>query len=415
MEELVFGEKKAYRVAAFLDGDGRTRYIVQRNDTFEPSVALSLYEQYLAHKSGSSKSTKDVLEKLVHFFTWADIEGVDVEGMLLRGETPTAVQVRSFVYWLGKRITNSGREKDKMGLSTYNKVLMYCGAMFGWFVMHYGVFNETNNMENLDRQKLRDFVKGMFGVNKKKDKQKRFADDLSEEEIGIIEAYLKPGNRKDVNKATAHRDYLMWRLAIEFGFREGEILALRLEDCPHGRQQHISIVRVEERGKNYHDPRGTNSPRPKTLSRQLGFILKDSPIPRLLSDYMSEHRCRVVTFLGKTKVQPVLDHNFLIINHQRKDGRPLSAAGMQRIAEKISQNTGVTFRWHIARHAFFNRMYAGIASSPDYKDRLLDLVEFGGWSDEKSLQLYINRARRIRATNALIFWQSGGVTWNALR
>lgn len=405
---------RKYRVLPY-EAEGRIRYIFQHAKTYEPSVAMSIYEQYYSLNKGSHKSVKDVLDKLVYFFSWADGEGLDIESMLLRGYTPTPIQVRSFIHWLNQRVSYTGKQANNISAQTYNKVVEACSAMFVWFVMFYGAFEGRGNQPQVDRERVTNIVTKLFNKNKKRIRQKRFAEDLTEEEIETIEAYLKPENRVDADKSSALRDYLIWRLAIEFGFRAGEILALRLKDLPHGRKQDISIVRIEERGKDYYDPRGAQSPRPKTLSRDLGFALKDSPIPRLISDYVSECRCKVVMRHGKKMKMPILDHVFLIIGHRQKNGQPLSTSGMQRIAERISEKVGFDFHWHLVRHAFFNRAYAAVTSETNHEAKMLDLVYWGGWADEKSLTLYINRARRHRAEKALMFWQEGGFEWDALK
>ncbi len=407
MDSSLYDIRRDYRIPSFMVGE-RPRFIFENTMTLVPSVAVSLYEQYLSYKKGSYNSVNDDLDKIAYLYTWANRENIDIEELLLNGYAPQPIQVRAFAYWLS--------QIDNISLSTYNRVLDVSAAIFVWFIMHYGEFEGRGNKHQLDREKVASSTQALFRNHKKPDRKKRIAEDMSEEDIATIENYLKPENRAaGVDEATAKRDYLMWRLAIEFGFRASEILALRLCDCPHGKQQFIKIVRIEERGKDYHDPRGPRMPRPKTLSRDLGFLIENSPIPELISDYVSEYRSIVVLRNGKITKQPVLKHEFLAISHMRKSGAPLSESGMQRVAQRISEKTGVTFHWHLARHAFFNRAYLSIVNHPELKDKLLDLVYWGGWSDEKSLQLYVNRARRHRATTALVFWQTGTNTWDALK
>ncbi len=112
---------------------------------------------------------------------------------------------------------------------------------------------------------------------------------------------------------------------------------------------------------------------------------------------------------------------FLILSHQHDKGVPLSIASLQGVAAAIRIGSGVEkFHWHLGRHAFFNRAYASIIDFKEkdselYNDRLRDLVYWGGWESEQSLQLYINRARRHRAQTALCFYQSEKNEWNALK
>jgi integrase len=378
-----------------------------------PSISVSLYEQHLSLTKGSHNSVKYDLDMLAHLFTWALRENIDIEEMLLKGLAPTPVQVRKFTHWLSKR--RSADSERSFGIGTFNRILDVSAAIFAWFIQQYGEFEGLGNRHTLDREQVVAAVEKLFRSHKLTERKKRYAGDLSEEEIETIEQYLKPANRQHVDKAVAVRDYLIWRLAIEFGFREGEILALRLCDCPHGRQHFIKIVRVEERGKDYLDPRGAYAPRPKTLSRDLGFVLEDTRIPGLIDDYVNAHRCKLVRRNSKVTRQPILDHDFLIINHLRHSGKPLSVSTMQKVAQTIARETGVNFHWHLARHAFFNRTYAAIAEHSELKDRMQDLVYWGGWADENSLQLYVNRARRERATTTLAFWQTGMNRWSALQ
>lgn len=414
MDSEVCAQGRAYRISAFLV-DGRPRFLFQNVETLEPSIAVSLWEQSRSLRRGSYNSVKNDLKCLLYLYDWAQQKNIDLDYLLLNGLALSASQTRTFGAWLNEYDSGSKDKPKKLGVANFNRVLDVSASLFAWFISNFPEIQNADNQQLLERQQVIQMVEKLFRSQKVTDKKKRFAGDLSEEEIEIIEKYLKPANRTDAEEPIVVRDYLIWRLAIEFGFREGEILALRLEDLPRGKQQCINIVRIEERGDDYHDPRGVYMPRPKTLSRELGFILDHSEIPRLLGNYMSYHRCTRVERNGKLLVQPILDHNFLIVNHRRKDGLPLTESGMRKIAGRISRQTGVKFHWHVARHAFFNRAYAALAGHPELKDKVMDLVHWGGWSSEKSLRLYINRARNERAKTALTFWQLGMNQWDALK
>ena len=111
---------------------------------------------------------------------------------------------------------------------------------------------------------------------------------------------------------------------------------------------------------------------------------------------------------------------FLILSHQHDKGHPLSISSLQDIADEIRKGTGIEkFHWHIGRQSFFNRAYAAIYDLKNkhqemYKDRLRDLIYWGGWEDENSLQLYVNRARKERAKMTLCFYQNESNEWKAL-
>ena len=112
-------------------------------------------------------------------------------------------------------------------------------------------------------------------------------------------------------------------------------------------------MRIDERGKDYHDPR-PSPPRPKTLSRELGFLFENTAFPRLVNDYVSENRYIRSEKNGKKFNKFNLPHDFLLI---AKNGAPLSESTASDISSNISKELGIDFHWHLARHAFFNRAY----------------------------------------------------------
>ena len=102
-----------------------------------------------------------------------------------------------------------------------------------------------------------------------------------------------------------------------------------------------------------------------------------------------------------------MPHPYLLVN---KNGDALSRGTVNKAARKIANTIGSPFRWHLVRHAFFNRAYTDItdlSEETDRNTRMDDLVYWGGWSDPDSLSIYSTRARRLRAEAAKVAWQSG--------
>lgn len=392
-----------YKVSSFVKNK-EPRHIIQNKETYKPIPSMSLYEAYLYYKNKSYRTVQGELSNLCYFLTWADMNGVDANRLLLLGQPLDEKYVRSFASWVRNRGYEKNKKKIKLGLKTRNKIIRSVGQAFKFFISQYAGFNGDVNEKFLKKSNILKLVDNLFNAQLEKERNKSKAPDLTEKEIQIIEDYLRPEN---LSKAKAHeiRDYLMWRLVLEFGLRIGEILALRLEDCPHKQQDYIKIVRIEERGDNYYDPRTPNAPRPKTLSRDLGFLIDNSPIKKLISEYTTRHRFKVIEKFGEKKRVPIISNpSFLILNHKRNNGLPLSITSAQKIAQRISKDTGVHFNWHLGRHAFFNRAYSSIIESSDFYERKMDLVYWGGWEAESSLDIYIQKARDEKAQKALSFW-----------
>jgi len=411
------------RFSRFMSGS-KVRFLVQDRKTLKPLLSLSIYEAYLSTKSSSHNSVYDTIQPLNYLVTWSGLTKIDLDSILLSGEMLSPSEVNSFAAWVKQR--NRQRGDGALAPETINRILNRASMLFRWFAEQYATFDGRASEREVKLKMYKEAIKDRFSDKHIRTRKKKVADDLSEEEILTINSFLHPEQRMKqapmVSAAQAIRDYLFWRLVIEFGLREGEVLSLRLEDCPHRGQNHIKVVRTDERGKDYIDPRGIYAPSPKTLSRELGFIFKNSPIPKLISDYTTKYRRRRVKKHGRSVFQVVLDDPaFLILSHKHDKGTPLSVSSIQDLAKTIREETNVShFHWHLGRHAFFNRAYASVVDFKDsdsetYKDRLRDLVYWGGWEDEGSLQLYINRARRERAKTALSLYQEGVSSWEALK
>ncbi len=400
-----------FRTALFVS-NGKVHGMFLDRDTSIPSSAMSVYETHL-HESGQSKnSVQHALNAMNYLYTWAVRKAdIDLDKVLLTGERLRPKNIRAFRVWLGSRANTRKGKNVPLDIDYRNAIISVCSTVFQFFVSQYASFDKAT-AKDIALSHIRSDWKEV----KTKKRKKNVVDDLTEEEISTIEAAMKIEVQvaEGVEPAIAYRNYLMWRLSIECGLRIGEILLLRLQDLPTLDRDNLRIVRVEERGKEYFDPRGSYAPRVKTLSRDLGFVIKNSPIPELLSIYTTRYRHRMTAKHGRKVPQIITEHPFLILEHHR-NGAPLSVSSAQDVAVKIAQDSGVErFHWHLSRHSFFNRAYAAIALNPDYKDQKKVLQVYGGWENEQSMNTYVARARKQRAAMALAFWQQGGNAWEAL-
>jgi integrase len=404
------------RISRFVLENGKVRFVIQDSETLQPLMALSIYEAYLSGKYNSHNTVLERIQRLSYLMAWGKQSNIDIEAILLNGEMLKPQQVNAFGAWLNQR--GNIRDQNPIEPITINAVLNRTSQAFGWFATQYAHFPGRASERGIQLQMYKESIKEHFSDHHLKVSKNVSADDLTDEEISTIEQFLIPENRlkrfPKLTKAQALRDYLIWRLVIEFGLREGEILALRLEDCPHQHQNYIKIVRIEDRGSDYIDPRGAYAPRPKTLYRELGFLLENSPIKKLMNEYITKYRRRKVLAHGRRTFKYIFDiPAFLILSHKNDTGAPLSLSALLDIAADIREGTGIEhFHWHIGRHSFFNRAYASIMDLKEkdselYKEKLRDLVYWGGWESEKSLQIYINRARRERALQALNSYHFG--------
>ncbi|WP_171909947.1 site-specific integrase [Aquisalimonas asiatica] len=368
----------------------------------------------MAQKTDSHNTRIRELAFFTYLYSWAERRNVDLDRLLLSGEGLTLPQVRSFAAWLRAPRAQPNGVIPQGKRRTINAAFGACSVICTWFIRQFANPAANRARRAIDVEMLVQAQKQAWKDVRIKVRQDPVAPDMTEDEVAAVERFLKPESRSTaVGQAIAMRDYLMWRMAIELGMRKGEILAMRTMDCPTRAAPYFKIVRIEERGPDSTDPR-KNPPRPKTLSRDLGLIVENTVFPKLVADYISAYRFRMVERNGKKTKKFLLSHNFLIV---AGSGEPLSIRAADDVAKAISAGAGVDFNWHLARHAFFNRAYAGVTDIEDrdeYSAKMADLVYWGGWESEKSLEIYTRRARADRARHALRTWQKGDDRWIAL-
>lgn len=403
----------SYQIAAFGIDRQATRHVVMHRQTRQIPVGISVYETHLAHKSDSPATREKALRHLARLYTWAETRNLNLDAIFLSGRCLSAREIAAFASWIKYSPEHSG--SCALPLSTrrtLNAILMGCSQAEAFFVRQFCRTQTNEAGHTLHVMEVLNHQKACWKDERAKVRAQSVAPDLTDEQIQRIEAYLDP-KRAGSSSPTALRDYLMWRMAIELGTRIGEMLALRICDCPSREKNYFQIVRVEER-EDQDDPRHPYAPRPKTLTRDLGLILKQTRFPRLVNDYISRHRFAWTSEHGRRSRRFLLPHSFLLVS---RNGSPLSLKGAADIATRISRGTGIDFHWHLARHAFFNRAYDGVLAvegEDQHKARMQDLILWGGWQSEKSLDIYTRRARRERARDVLRIWQTGGSEWAAL-
>lgn len=353
------------------------------------------------------------MESAAFLLSWAAASAPDLCLQLARGQPPTLTQCRAFSSWLKARSGIGRTQIAPEAAGTFNATLRGARRFSEWAVAEGNAGNAAAMTRALEAHGR------IWGQVRPLDIAKEeFAEDLEDREIEEIETFLAHAAASGgADSRVAARDYLMWRLAIEYGLRIGKILALRLEDLPSRTQDWLKILRTDQRG-GLADPREPRAPQVKTLGRDLGCYFRNSRFPELFSVHQSSHRWVWAHRKSGARYQKTrFAHPYLVIN--ATDGMPLSMQSAQRRAAFIRAETGVDFHWHMARHAFFNRAYVlmdGIKDPLEREKRRGGLVYWGGWSSEDSLDIYTATARRNKARGAALVLEGadGKATWSAI-
>lgn len=368
----------------------------------------------MARKYSSYNSLVNSLSGLALLLSWAEQEGVSLEERLLSGRPLEPREIDRYCNWLEISQQRNTRVEGGFNSKTYNAKILYSKGAIDWFLINFHKVDDIKDRAHAVLE-AQDYMAIQWAYNRKRTTNTSVAPDLTEGEISKIEDCLSARYGAASVRAADASAYLIWRLSIEFGLRIGEILALRVEDCPNRFSGTLRIVRVDERSPTLDDPRGVYAPRPKTLSRELAPILKNSKSPQLIHEYISVHRkSQFTTEGGRRKSSFKLNHPFLIVNQK---GMPLPISTAKGIAARISESVGSKFHWHLARHAFFNRAWEAVAELDcvmEREVRVQDLVYWGGWSSSESLKIYARRAQKNRAANALAIWNGSVPSWNTL-
>lgn len=384
-----------FRVERFnLRGD--SRYLLINRVNRLPSFAVSAYEISLwAGPKRRTGSIGTIIQHLAYLYSWAYQKFPDFEKNIFNGGGLSLRNIKKFLAWLEGRVKKQSGEC--LSRSYINQILSSCKVFVIWCVCQYDVEASGETVVSLKRKlDAHDLAwdKAVFSKS-----TSSLAPDLSDEEIEVIEKYLSEQAKKINRTSESFRDYVIWRIMREFGIRIGELLALRMEDlCFVGSDPHLKIIHLDERGREYKDPRTPYAPKVKTLSRELGFIVQDTDLISLIEDYITYDRLSISREDKVSERANFSNHPFVFLSHGRSgSGSALSVSAAQKIATKISKATGVKFHWHLTRHAFFNRMYARAADRGLDSISIDNIVYWGGWSSERSLRMYNRREVRDRA------------------
>jgi integrase len=403
------------------------------NQCPDPVVSL-YYNNYLIPARNGHKSQESELRNILYFYTWCEEVDKQVSEILLDNRLFTRTDLNSFSQWLRKRGTKTKTtDDDDIKKHPYKQIdgnnyrsIIYSTATFLNWAVNFLFFPEGVRADSVEILEKRLIVKESIKEWQKEKKnavprKMKLVVDLSDEEIINIDKSLHPNLRNDTNRSSVVRDYLLWRIALEFGARKGEILCLETIDMPEGQQEYLNIRRTDERGSDYYDPR-TNPPRVKTLSRFLPLLLPDAP-------YNADHSLKnnyEETILSCSHVKhwwteyagyhrPIsTKHKFAFCEHADGERSPL--ADLSRLVNYIKTKTGIKkFHAHICRHSLFNRIFMTKIDSDSYEQDIKDIKYYGGWISDKSIEIYTTRARADLAKGYSTRFQASEKGWGLTR
>ena len=380
--------------------------LIDRNSG-QADVLGSLYSAHLVLTGKKRNTILGELRCAAKLLSWSAETDHQLCIQLADGHPPTLAQGLAFATWLKKRSDLIYTKTTPAQANTYNSTLTSARRFIEWALI------VTNSGDPHGMERALSVLASVWShIGTIKAVSLPLAKDLTDDQIDHIESvlYSRAFSVGQKSSGVAFRDYLMWRISIEYGIRLGEMLSIRLRDLPSLNRNSLSIVRNEHRQGEL-DPH-RSAPSVKTLGRDLVYFFKHSAFPSLFNIYVNEHRWVWSTRRSGQRFQrSQFPHEFLLIG--TRTGDPLSIQAAETRADEIERLIGFPFGWHTCRHAFFNRAYEEMDKIRDQfqrDERKAGLVYWGGWLSESSLKIYTRTQRQKKARSAGIdlisHWES---------
>ena len=359
--------------------------------------------RYRRYRVQSSTLTQD-LRAIARLYDWSwNIASVDLDRLLLSGQTLSTAQVRSLAEHLrhGKTVEASGTcavSSPEAAMATsvhfnnaYDRQLSVIEAFLIWALDRENrgggsaLSLEQIALLQVQLQRVFQTLRGGFVPSKR-------IEPLSKSEVERIRQVIAPlpdfPQRWEFptigfTRSAQLRNWLMFETALGLGLRRGELLKLRVESLVNGGKDGIRVLRYPD---DPHDSR-VREPAVKSAERLL-------PLSPLLLEAIPAYlslRPPLGRVTGKT---PYL--------FTTRDGKPVSLDAADSIAATISRRSGIAFSWHSLRHTWAEHLADQLLQREDGIEILMYL---GGWTSPKSPEHYIEHARHRQAGEWLKTYQ----------
>lgn len=375
-----------------LDTGERLPCLVHRQTWLPVRLATRWAVRYRRYRVQASTLASN-LRVLSQVYQWAwCMAGLDLDDHFTNGQLLSGQQLESLSACLRENAT--GGDGGAIVPNTYNYYLSVTEEFLKWclYPANRGG-NTTLSLEELtaERERLTLFFRSMRlrpGLGKR-------IQPLTNEEITRIRETIRPRRNQAgewinppgiFSLQTVLRNWLMFETAYELGLRRGELLKLRLDCLPRGRDESILVQRFPD---DPHDTR-TREPAVKTAPRK---IPASRPLLQAIRQYITTPP-PVGRVQGETP--------YLFVTH---DGGPVAIDTAQDIIRAIGKHSGIQpLSWHRLRHTWAERMADLLLDQPNGMDVLLYL---GGWRSPMSAQRYIQDALTRRSAELLQQYQAG--------
>jgi Phage integrase family len=405
-----------------LDVDGEELPVIRHAETWLTAPIALRYALRTRFRLGAASLIND-LRAIAILYNWAEAdEGIgDFEDFLTSGQILNKDQLLKFIPFLQMRRFYEASEQTDIAPELVARPPLVCDQTFNtrlfavrqfleWAVEPtnhggYAIFDEKE-LEERTSMMTREFGKETLPVGESPRREP-----LTVDEVLLIRRAIAPnefGNfPPDIfTEETRYRNWIMFETPLNLGTRKGEMLTLKINHLPANMAERFFLVPRQQ--DTSEDPRKRRRLRGKTNERRVPLMN-----PNLLP-----------SILGYRDVAPPIGRNdpristpYLFVT---KDGQPISSTTADHIIKQIGRYAArlldsdetldeytrarrkgslLGLTWHRLRHTWAElaalslyRRYGALAWAI--------LREWGGWNSEKSMQRYIENARRTISDEA---------------
>lgn len=415
---LVF--ENGERCPILLYSDGRP--------VFMPALYISTMVRSANH---AAKTLERHLRAIMHLYTWAQIENIDIEERFVQGsglalnEIDAIVRTSRMKYVdLIQMLAAPEKGKNPAKIVSLEKARAarpakqdeVAGASAGTRIRAIRDYLDWLMLTSYKRTSIRsgDFqrfdiarreMETAFTARLPKNRgrsQVGLREALPQEDLDHLLKVLNPDDDENpwTDKSLAFRNQILFLMLYTLGLRRGEVLGIKIEDINFQKQE----LFVQRRADDPADVR-TDQPNAKTRDRNLPL---EKSLSDMIYDYIIKHRSKI----PNANRQPFLFVTHKAGNHQ---GRPLSVSGYSKVVETLrARAPGLpsNLSGHVLRHSWnetFSRIVDDKGLSEEREQQMRAYLM--GWSPtSKTAATYTRRHIRKKGQEASLKLQRNILT-----
>jgi integrase len=370
---------KAFRVLHLvLDSGERLPTLVDATTWLPLRVALRWAVRYRRYRVQSSTLAGD-LRILGRIYMWAwSVGGFDLDDFLTSGGILDARQIESLASYFRTVEEEECRGAEGINTEWFNHQLDIAEEFFKWALVNTNC-GGPNMFASLDQAAAaRIQFELLFESLHNGARPSQRIEPLTDEEITLIRKFIEPKQEAGgswafsgsvFSEETRLRNWVMFETALGLGLRRGELLKLRMDSIPRGKDDGVRVLRLPD------DPRDSRRREPavKTAERII-------PAPRALLKALRAY-ITLPPPLGRVHGKSP----YLFVT---QDGNPVSLDTADDIISKIGLSSGVPLSWHRLRHTWAEKLAEEFFDTPNGLDMVMYL---GGWTNPQSPKRYTKR------------------------